>query len=178
MRFAFFCKLRADIAINHKSGKFSAVSMLTCLLFSSGFQLLLLHRIQHALLSMTPIGKILAKLLFVVTKWLYPCDINPYATLAGGIRIPHAVGIIIARDAKIEKNVTVYQHVTIGQKHENDAVAPRIEQGAIIYAGAVLGGAITIGAGAVVGANAVVTQSVPAGYLAIGIPAQLRERNI
>ena len=133
---------------------------------------------QHALLGMTVIGKLLAKLLFVITKWLYPCDINPYARLAGGVRIPHAVGIIIARDAVIETGVTIYQHVTIGQRHEDVAEAPHIAEGAVIYAGAVLGGAITIGRGAVIGANAVVMQSVPDEHLAVGIPAQLRPKKI
>ena len=178
MSTGFFSKVKADIAANHKSGRFSASSAVTCLLFSSGFQLLLLHRIQHSLLRMTPIGKILAKLLFVVMKWLYPCDINPYCTLGAGIRIPHAIGIVIARDAVIGTGVTLYQHVTIGQRHEDVAEAPTIEEGAVIYAGAVLGGNITIGKGAVVGANSVVMQSVPSGYLAVGIPAQLRERKI
>jgi serine O-acetyltransferase len=178
MNKGFFSKVKADIAANHKSGRCSAVAAIACLFFSSGFQLLLLHRIQHGLLRMTPVGKILAKLLFVLTKWLYPCDINPYATLEGGVRIPHAIGIVIARDAVIGKGVTIYQHVTIGQKHENEAVAPIIEEGVVIYAGAVLGGAITIGKDAVIGANSVVMQSVTAGYLAIGIPAQLRERRI
>ncbi len=176
MKQPFFSSVKADAAANHKSGRFSAVSFLTCLLFSGGFQLLLLYRIQHTLLKLTPIGKILAKLLFVVTKWLYPCDINPYARLAGGVRIPHAIGIVVARDAVIHAGVTLYQHVTIGQRHENVAQAPTIEAGAVIYAGAVLGGAIIVGRNAVVGANAVVMQSVPAEYLAAGIPAQSRPR--
>jgi serine O-acetyltransferase len=173
---SLFSALKADVAANHKSGRCTAASALACLAFSSGFQLLLLHRIQHGLLKLTPVGKILAKLLFVITKWLYPCDINPYARIAGGVRIPHAVGIIIARDAVIETGVTLYQHITIGQRTEDVAEAPVINEGAVIYAGAVLGGAITIGRNAVVGANAVVMQSVPSGHLAVGIPAQMRPK--
>jgi serine O-acetyltransferase len=172
----FFARVTADVAANHKSGRCSAASALACLAFSSGFQLLLLHRIQHGLLKLTPVGKLLAKLLFIITKWLYPCDINPYARIAGGVRIPHAVGIIIARDAVIERGVTLYQHITIGQRTEDVAEAPVVQEGAVIYAGAVLGGAITIGKGAVIGANAVVMQSVPNDYLAVGIPAQLRPK--
>jgi serine O-acetyltransferase len=43
-------------------------------------------------------------------------------------------------------------------------------------AGAVVLGRVTIGAGAAIGANAVVLADVPAGALAIGVPATIRLR--
>lgn len=45
----------------------------------------------------------------------------------------------------------------------------------MIGAGCVLLGDIEIGDGAVIGANAVVTKSVPAGCVAVGVPARIRE---
>ncbi len=46
----------------------------------------------------------------------------------------------------------------------------------MLGAGCVLLGDIEIGDGAMIGANAVVTKSVPAGCVAVGVPAKVRER--
>jgi serine O-acetyltransferase len=172
----FWSAVKADVAANHKSLRYSAKAFLILLASSTGFQLLLSYRLQHSLMKLSIPGKILSKILFILTKWLIPCDINPYASIAGGVRIPHAIGIVIARSAIIETGVTLYQHVTIGQRNEQAIEAATIRQGAVLYAGAVIIGNITIGRNAVVGANAVVTQDVPDDYLAAGIPAQLRPK--
>lgn len=52
---------------------------------------------------------------------------------------------------------------------------PRIGDDVMLWAGCVLLGDIEIGDGAVIGANAVVTKSVPAGCVAVGVPARIRE---
>lgn len=52
---------------------------------------------------------------------------------------------------------------------------PRIDNGVMLGAGCVLLGGIEVGDGAVIGANAVVTRSVPAGCVAVGVPARIRE---
>ena len=54
--------------------------------------------------------------------------------------------------------------------------APVIGNGVDIGAGAKILGPVHIGAGAVIGANAVVLCDVPAGALAVGIPARIKCR--
>lgn len=54
-----------------------------------------------------------------------------------------------------------YQHVTIGSAWSGG--------------GAPGEGVPKIGNGAVIGANAVATKSAPAGYVAVGVPARIRE---
>lgn len=49
---------------------------------------------------------------------------------------------------------------------------PQIGNNVIVYSGAVIVGPVKIGDNAVIGANAVVTQDVPAGAIAVGIPAK------
>jgi serine O-acetyltransferase len=53
------------------------------------------------------------------------------------------------------------------------ADAPRLGRGVNVGAGAKILGAVRVGDGAAIGANAVVLDDVPAGAVAIGIPARL-----
>lgn len=50
---------------------------------------------------------------------------------------------------------------------------PVIGDGVIIYSGAKILGAVNVGNNAMIGANAVVLNHVPAGSLAVGIPARI-----
>jgi serine O-acetyltransferase len=67
--------------------------------------------------------------------------------------------------------------VTLGLRRTNERGAPRIGNRVDIGAGAKILGSVTIGDGAVIGANAVVLDDVPAGALAVGIPARIVRRS-
>ena len=51
--------------------------------------------------------------------------------------------------------------------------APTLEEGVALGAGCAVLGGVTLGAGCAIGANAVVLQDVPAGAVAVGIPAKV-----
>jgi acetyltransferase-like isoleucine patch superfamily enzyme len=53
---------------------------------------------------------------------------------------------------------------------------PRFEHGARVGSGAVILAGVTIGAEALVGAGSVVTRDIPAGAVAYGVPARVRNR--
>jgi len=89
------------------------------------------------------------------------------------LRIEHFGNIIISGDAVIGDDVIIRQGVTIGLKRTGERGAPVIGHGVDIGAGAKILGAIRIGDGAVIGANAVVTRDLPAGAVAVGIPARV-----
>jgi bifunctional UDP-N-acetylglucosamine pyrophosphorylase/glucosamine-1-phosphate N-acetyltransferase len=57
-------------------------------------------------------------------------------------------------------------------KHRTD-----IGENAFIGCDTMLIAPVTVGAGAITGAGAVVTKDVPAGRLAVGVPAKIRSRN-
>lgn len=85
---------------------------------------------------------------------------------------PHGLsGIIIARNVRIGRNVTIFQHVTIAES--NKKLNTIIEDNVMIGTGAVILNNVKIGFGAKIGANAVVTNDVPAGAIAVGVPARI-----
>jgi len=96
-------------------------------------------------------------------------DIPINCSLGGGLLLPHPNGIVIHPDAKIGPNCLIFQQVTIGTR--GGAAVPEIGGHVDIGAGAKLLGGIRVGEHAVIGANAVVLKDVPAGALAVGVPA-------
>jgi len=90
--------------------------------------------------------------------------------------LPHGLnGIIIARNCRIGKNVSIFQHVTIAESNKRKTTI--IEDGAMLGAGAVILNNVHIGKGAKIGANAVVTCDVPDYATAIGVPAKIIEKS-
>lgn len=90
--------------------------------------------------------------------------------------IEHFGGIVISGDTVIGDDVVIRQGVTIGLSHTGQRGAPVIGNRVDIGAGAKILGPIHIGDDAVIGANAVVIRDVPAGMLAVGVPAVLKAR--
>jgi serine O-acetyltransferase len=73
-------------------------------------------------------------------------------------------------------DVTVRLGVSLGLRRTGVPGAPVVGFGVDIGAGAKILGPVRIGDGAVIGANAVVLCDVPAGALAVGVPARIRQR--
>lgn len=82
------------------------------------------------------------------------------ATFANMPNFVHGLyGIIVAHDAEIGKNCTIYHQVTIGQN--GGPGAPKIGDNVIIGAGAKIIGRVVVGNNCRIGANAVVYKDVP-----------------
>ncbi len=97
-----------------------------------------------------------------------PCE----ATVGRRFRIEHFGGIIISGDAVMGDDVVIRNGVTIGLKKIGDPGSPVIGNRVEIGAGAKVLGRIHIGDDVQIGANAVVIRDVPAGHMAVGIPAR------
>lgn len=98
-----------------------------------------------------------------------PCE----ARVGRRLVIEHFGGIVVSGDTVIGDDVTLRHGVTLGLRRKNQPGAPTIGNGVDIGAGAKILGPVRIGDGAVIGANAVVLQDVPAGAIAVGIPARI-----
>lgn len=105
---------------------------------------------------------------------LHSCEVMRGATIGGGLRLPHPIGITIAHMVVVGERVTISQHVTLGADMTYTA-QPRVGDGAFILPGAVVAGGITIGEGALVGANCVVREDVEPGGVVVLTGTEVRQ---
>jgi serine O-acetyltransferase len=103
-------------------------------------------------------------------------DIPLNAQIEGGLHIPHPNGIVIHPKAKIGPNCLILQQVTLGVVTGKEG-APELGFHVDVGAGAKILGPVKIGDGAKIGANAVVLCDVPAGAVAVGVPAKILPRS-
>ena len=121
---------------------------------------------------MGPISKFvcLFNLVFFGVEYSAKVKIGP------GLFLPHTVGTVIGA-ASIGSNVTIFQGVTIGAKEADMDYSPEkrpvILDNVTVGAGAKILGGVTVGENSTIGANAVVLKDVPAGRVAVGIPAKI-----
>lgn len=178
-----FALVRSDIArMRELCGMPSApVSGLSVLLgvFSPRLCPVILVRVA-AWLAAHRLGP-LGKLITIANLVIFGIEVSPRIPIGPGLFLPHTSGTVIGA-ARVGANVTIFQGVTLGAKELDmtfDASSrPVIEDGVVIGAGAKILGGVRIGAGARIGANAVVVTNVPAGAVAVGIPARIVESDV
>lgn len=98
-------------------------------------------------------------------------EIDLNARIGGGLLIPHPNGVVIHPDVEIGPNCLIFQQVTLGMGRGG---VPRLGGHVDVGTGAKVLGSVSIGDHAVIGANAVVLCDVPAGAMAVGVPARIR----
>ena len=160
--------LRADVdRFREQDG---SVRVLVRGLLSQGFQALLVYRIFHWFyerhIPTQPVRFFVERIVEIITGISIPAQ----ASIGKGLRIHHFGGIIVHSTAVIGEYCTLYHGVTLGDRGGWGG-APRVGDRVLIGAGAKLIGEIFIGDDCVIGANAVVNTSVPAGHVAVGVPA-------
>lgn len=124
-----------------------------------------------------------ARVLKAVNALVYSTALPPEADVADDVTLwHHGLGVVIHPDTTIGRGVEIAQGVTIaaGSAEPGAGLGVTVEDGVTIGAGACIipkeGFGLTLGRGCVVGANAVVTKDVPAGSVAVGPAALIRER--
>ena len=132
------------------------------------------YEINNSLLR--KIASILYKWLKILSQILTGIDLPCETTVGRRLRIDHFGGIIISGDTIIGDDVILRHGVTLGLKHEGERGAPRLGHRVEVGAGAKILGNIQIGDDAKIGANAVVLMDVPAGAIAVGIPAKIIQK--
>ena len=87
--------------------------------------------------------------------------------------MPHPNGIVIHPGVTIGPNCLIFQQVTIGVAHGG---VPVIGGHVDFGAGAKVLGPIVVGDHCAIGANAVLLEDLPAGSIAVGVPARRIDR--
>ena len=112
-----------------------------------------------------------------VVEGITACRLRHGARIGGGFLMHHSMGVAIAVGSEIGDDCTVFSGVVVAHKADGKGSgAPRIGNGVRLMCGCKLLGPVTVGDGATIGANAVVLCDVPAGAVAVGIPARIIER--
>jgi serine O-acetyltransferase len=153
----------------------AARSRLETFLTSPGLHAIWSHRLAHRLWE-RPAYKLPARILSNVTRTLTGVEIHPGATIGRRFFIDHGMGVVIGETAIVGDDVMLYHDVTLGGRSLAKVKRhPTVGDRVTIGSGARVLGDVTIGDDSQVGANSVVTRDVPAGAVAVGIPAQIRE---
>lgn len=143
----------------------------TPLLFYKGFLGLATYRAAHCLWN----GERHTMALFLQNRAseVFGVDIHPAAKIAGGVMIDHATGVVIGETAIIEKDVSIFQGVTLGGKgFESGKRHPNIKQGATVFAASTILGNTTIGKNSIVAAGSLVLHDVDENKTVAGVPAK------
>jgi serine O-acetyltransferase len=123
----------------------------------------------------------LSKLVSLINFQLFKLEVSSKTTIGKGLVIPHTLGIVLGA-AKIGRNVTIYQQVTVGAKHLDFNFAPHLRpiigDNVTLGSGCKVLGSVIVSDNSIVGANSVVVKDVPPGHLAIGVPAVYRLINV
>ncbi len=168
----FFKRLREDINFAKQVDP-AARSKFEIWLTYSGVHALSRHRVANFFYRAHL--KLLARIISQVAKFFTGIEIHPAAKIASGVFIDHGSGVVIGETAVIEKNVVIYQGVTLGGTGKDNGKRrhPTIKEGAVISCGAKVLGGITVGEYAKVGAGSVVLKDVPPRATVVGVPARI-----
>ena len=100
-------------------------------------------------------------------------DLDPQATIGGGLYIGHTGGVHINPGAVLGRDCDLAHGVTIGASAMGRQGVPVVGDGVYIGARATLVGKIKIGNGAKIAANTLVINNVPAGATVMGVPGRI-----
>lgn len=145
------------------------LATLSALFFEPGFACIFFYRVAVFFYS-NGFGR-LGKFLWRRHSVRYGCYLHLHADIAGGLRLPHPVGVVVGEGVKISEWVTLYQGVTLGQGSTKMRY-PKVGDRATIFANAVVFGDVRVGSRAVIGAGSVVNRHVPDGDVVAGSPAK------
>jgi serine O-acetyltransferase len=132
----------------------------------------LAHRMWHE-----PGLRLPARLLSQATRAATGIEIHPAAKLGHRLFIDHGMGVVIGETAEVGDDVVLFHGATLGGRSMRHGKRhPTLGNRVVVGAGAKILGPVRIGDGAQIGANAVVVKDVPAGAVAVGVPAEVRQR--
>ncbi|WP_275002553.1 serine O-acetyltransferase EpsC [Promicromonospora iranensis] len=155
----------------------AARSRLEVALAYPGVHALWAYRAAHRMWRV-PVLRLPARLLSQLARAATGIEIHPGARLGQRLFIDHGMGVVIGETAVVGDDVMLYHGVTLGGRSLNRGKRhPTLGDRVTVGAGAKVLGPVWVGDDVQIGANAVVVKDVPAGAVAVGIPARVRVPN-
>lgn len=163
-------ELKKDVEAAYK-GDPAARSYVEVIRSYPGFQAILIHRVAHELYARDEVEY--ARELSEYAKSVTGIDIHPGADIGEHVFIDHGTGVVIGETATVGDWVRLYQDVTLGALHFEEAEDddrrlkkgykrhPDVGDNVVIGAGTKVLGPITVGDHVSIGANSWVTEDVP-----------------
>jgi serine O-acetyltransferase len=152
-------------------------SRLEMALASPGLHAIWAHRVSHRLWA-KPGGRLAARLLSQIVRSITGVEIHPGAQIGRRFFIDHGMGVVIGETAEVGDDVMMYHGVTLGGRSMKRVKRhPTVGNNVTIGAGARILGPVYIGDRVQIGANSVVVKDIPAGAVAVGVPATIRFPN-
>ena len=140
-----------------------------------GLHALWAHRLTHRMWRV-PVLRLPARLISQATRAATGVEIHPGATIGRRLFIDHGMGVVIGQTAVVGDDVVLFHSVTLGGRSMTPGKRhPTVGDRVVVGAGAKILGPVWIGDDAQIGANAVVVKDVPAGAVAVGVPAKVRQ---
>ena len=138
-----------------------------------------LYRIAHGLYRWGI--PVLPEVIGCAARVITGVEIHHKAQIGRPFKLYHGSGTVIGETAIVGDGCVLFHGVTLGLAGVDDwrpgeRLHPKLGDRVRVYAGAKLIGPITVGDGATIGANAVVLTNVPAGTIAVGVPARIVPR--
>lgn len=110
-------------------------------------------------------------------------DISWRTSIDAGLALTHGWGLVINKEAKIGKNVTLFHGATLGRRDKVLADGsvkiefPVLEDNVWVGPHAIIVGGVTIGEGSRIAGGAFVTEDIPPHSLVVGNPAKIVKQN-
>ena len=144
----------------------------SCFLYYKGFHAIQTHRVAHALYNQGRTS--LALFLQSRSSEAFHVDIHPAATIARGMMLDHATGVVIGETAVVGEGCTLLHGVTLGGSGKDHGDRhPKIGKHVLLGAGCSVLGNIRVGDRAKLGAGSIVLKPIPSGATAVGAPAKI-----
>ena len=101
-------------------------------------------------------------------QYRFANDISPYADIGPGLLLPHFINVTVGASAKIGKNVTLLNGVTVAGTETPHL--PELGDNVTVYTGAKIIKPIRIGDNCIIGALSLCNKDIPPNSIMYGIP--------
>ncbi|MBF0686766.1 MAG: serine O-acetyltransferase [Cellulomonas sp.] len=171
----FLRTLRDDLDAAHQHDP-AARSLLEVALAYPGVHAIWVYRLAHHMWAV-PFLRLPARLVSQAARAATGVEIHPGARLGQRLFIDHGMGVVIGETAEVGDDVVLFHGATLGGRSmKRGKRHPTLGDRVVVGAGAKILGPVWLGHDVQVGANAVVITDVPAGAIAVGVPAKIRRR--